>query len=94
VHSGTAVAGTIGGSARLKYTVVGDVVNVAARLQSVDLPDDGVPPSHCRIVVSDATMQLLGAERAPAADLGALTLSGRAHPVRAFRLLPPPLSRS
>ena len=88
IHSGTAVAGTVGGGTRLKYTVVGDVVNVAARLQSVDLPGDASAATPCRIVVSAATMALLGASVPPAEDLGALSLSGRAAPVPAYRLLP------
>ena len=86
VHSGTAVAGTVGGSTRLKYTVVGDVVNVAARLQSVDLPDDGDAPAICRIIVSTATMALLDGQAPPATDLGLLTLTGREQPVHACRL--------
>ncbi|MBC7841777.1 MAG: CHASE2 domain-containing protein [Gemmatimonadaceae bacterium] len=86
VHSGTAAAGTIGGTTRLKYTVVGDVVNVAARLQSVDIADDATVTTRCRIVVSADTMALMGASAPPATDLGALPLSGRAHTVHAFRL--------
>lgn len=86
VHSGTAAAGTIGGTTRLKYTVVGDVVNVAARLQSADLPDDDTASTRCRIVVSADTMALLGTSAPAATDLGALSLSGRAHAVHAFRL--------
>ena len=88
VHSGTAVAGTIGGSTRLKYTVVGDVVNVAARLQSVELTDDGDAAAVCRIVVSAATMALLDANAPAASDLGLLTLTGRDQPVQAYRLRP------
>ena len=94
VHSGIAVAGTIGGAMRMKYTVVGDVVNVAARLQSVDLPDDATSAVRCRIVISAATMALLPTASVPSVDLGALPLNGRAQPVRAYRLLtsPAPLS--
>ncbi len=86
IHSGVAVAGTIGGATRLKYTVVGDVVNVAARLQSVDLPDDSGAPMRCRIIVSGATMLLLGGKPPAVDDLGELSLSGRSQPVQAFRL--------
>ncbi len=86
VHSGTAVAGTIGGATRLKYTVVGDVVNVAARLQSIDLPADVTASTRCRIVISAETMALLGDAAPASTDLGALTLSGRTQPVHAFRL--------
>lgn len=34
VNTGPVIAGTIGGAGRLEYTVVGDAVNVASRLQS------------------------------------------------------------
>ena len=34
VNTGTFVAGTIGGGGRLEYTVLGDAVNLAQRLQS------------------------------------------------------------
>ncbi|MGZ4131374.1 MAG: adenylate/guanylate cyclase domain-containing protein, partial [Actinomycetota bacterium] len=34
VNTGIVIAGMVGGGGRLKYTVVGDAVNVAARLQS------------------------------------------------------------
>jgi len=34
VNTGTVVAGTLGGGGRLEYTVVGDAVNIAQRLQS------------------------------------------------------------
>lgn len=94
VHSGTGVAGTIGGASRLKYTVVGDVVNVAARLQSIDLADDVAEaslshsPSQCRIVISHDTMTLLAGLTPPATDLGMVTLAGRTQPVHAYRLHP------
>jgi adenylate cyclase len=55
VHSGDVVAGTIGASERHEYTVIGDTVNVAARLQQVakDL-DEG-------FVVSTAARDLAAA---------------------------------
>jgi adenylate cyclase len=33
VNTGKVIAGTVGGAGRLEYTVVGDAVNVASRLQ-------------------------------------------------------------
>ena len=33
VNTGSVIAGTVGGGGRLEYTVVGDAVNVASRLQ-------------------------------------------------------------
>ena len=34
VNTGQVIAGTVGGGGRLEYTVVGDAVNVASRLQN------------------------------------------------------------
>jgi len=80
VASGVVVAGSIGSSERLKYTVVGDVVNVAARLEAFDglAADFSVRP--CRILVDQATANLADSRMAITA-LGAHQVKGREHPV-------------
>ncbi|MBD2296623.1 adenylate/guanylate cyclase domain-containing protein [Anabaena sphaerica FACHB-251] len=57
IHTGLVVAGSIGGSQRLNYSVLGDTVNIAARLEQLNknVPE-GNPYS---ILVSETTFQLI-----------------------------------
>lgn len=76
VNTGTVVAGTVGGGGRLEYTVVGDAVNVASRLQS--------QAEGGQILVSAATLAA-----APGFDseaMGAIHVKGRNAPVETFRI--------
>ena len=62
IAAGNLVQGTMGSDVKLEYTVIGDVVNLAARLESQARPGtlmvttdvwqafDGAPPEGCRAV--------------------------------------------
>jgi adenylate cyclase len=54
VHTGEATCGVVGAEGRLEYTIIGDTVNLSARLESTT-KEKGVP-----ILISDATANLLG----------------------------------
>ncbi|MEW6568793.1 MAG: adenylate/guanylate cyclase domain-containing protein [Chloroflexota bacterium] len=74
LHSGEAVVGTIGSEKLMEYTVVGDTVNVAKRLQENALAG--------QILISRATYgQVKGVK---AKRLRPLQLFGRQEPVEAF----------
>ncbi len=63
LHTGPVVAGTLGSAARMKYTTVGVNVNLAARLESLDMvPGPEQSPNRCRILVSGTTARLLALE--------------------------------
>jgi adenylate cyclase len=79
VNTGTVVAGTVGGGGRLEYTVVGDAVNLAQRLQAEARPGE--------VLATAATLEAApGVVSEPA---GARQVKGRREPVEAFRVLQP-----
>jgi class 3 adenylate cyclase len=76
VNTGLVIAGTVGGAGRFDYTVIGDAVNVAQRLQSEAGPGE--------ILISAATADRCTWPQAEAA--GARQLKGRKEPVDVFRI--------
>ena len=79
IASGDIVAGNVGSHAKLEYTVIGDAVNVAARLQ--DLTKElGVP-----ILLSAETARLAG-DTGRFTDVGECEVRGKSRPVRVVRL--------
>jgi class 3 adenylate cyclase len=76
INTGTVVAGTLGGPGRLDYTVLGDAVNIAQRLQSEAVGGE--------ILASAMTVQQSGTDRAEPA--GFKHLKGREHPVEVYRI--------
>jgi adenylate cyclase len=58
IFTGSVIAGALGSSNRLKYTTVGDTVNIAARLESYDKNYE--KESLCRILIGDSTLSYLG----------------------------------
>ena len=76
VNTGTVTAGTLGGAGRLDYTVLGDAVNVAQRLQSEAIGRE--------ILASAATVAQAGADQAE--PVGRKQLKGRHELVETYRI--------
>ncbi|MBN2450246.1 MAG: FHA domain-containing protein, partial [Lentisphaeria bacterium] len=80
INSGMAVSGDIGSSRRMEYTVLGNTVNVASRLES-HVAGPG------QIVIGEGTREALG-DALSCEDLGPQVLKGMHTTVRAYRVLP------
>ena len=80
VHSGEAIAGNIGAPQRLDYTVIGDSVNVCARIESTckSLGQD--------VLISEATRDLLG-DAAAVSEPFDIRLRGKSQSTRVMTLL-------
>src|SRR3954453_14687470 len=71
VNSGRAVVGTIGGGGRRDFTVIGDVVNTAARVEAATrLTGDD-------ILITEATVRALGPDRAGFEERSSAPLRGK-----------------
>ncbi|HJQ55626.1 MAG TPA: adenylate/guanylate cyclase domain-containing protein, partial [Vineibacter sp.] len=77
INTGAVIGGTIGAGDRLSYTLLGDPVNTAARLQELN-------KTHgTRILVSDATRQRCNGQFA-FRSIGTVSVRGRAEPMAIY----------
>lgn len=83
VHTGPALVGNIGARHRLNYTLVGDTVNVAQRLEQ--LGKVVAPASDIVVLLSGATAAGAG-DGQPLESLGPHRVRGRGEAVEVFRL--------
>jgi len=79
VHTGEAVVGNIGAARAMNYTVIGDAVNVAKRLQEYAAPG--------QILITDRVLAALG-DSVRAHSLGMVQAKGRQQPVAVYAVLP------
>lgn len=80
INTGELVSGNIGSATlrRLDYTVIGDVVNTAQRLQSIAKPG--------QVVLSDKTYELVK-ESFKCREVGEFTLKNKAHGVMVYEVV-------
>jgi len=84
LHSGEAIAGSMGSSERMEFAVIGDVVNVCARLEALNKER---MTSDCRVLISNETRTLLPeSQRKNLMSWGLMAVKGRSQPVSVYEL--------
>jgi adenylate cyclase len=79
VNTGVVIAGTVGGGGRLEYTVLGDAVNIAQRLQSSAVAGE--------VLITGATAAAASGSWFTLESKGIQPVKGRKEPIEVFRVL-------
>ena len=82
INSGDMIAGNIGSSSIMSYTVIGDNVNLGSRLESLN------KDYRTRIIISDATRARLSGKY-DIRPLGDVVVKGKTRPVAIFEIVVP-----
>ncbi|MEG4104093.1 adenylate/guanylate cyclase domain-containing protein [Microcoleus sp. Pol17_C1] len=84
LHTGQLVAGSVGGSRRLNYSVIGDAVNVAARLEAMN--KEIVSDSPFNLLVTARTFAYVR-DRYEGQKVGAIQLRGKKEKTVVYAIL-------
>ncbi len=80
INTGEMIVGNIGGSGKYEYTVIGDSVNLGARLESAN------KQYRTNIMISESTYRKI-ADQVIARELDMLVVAGKTEPIRVYELI-------
>ncbi len=89
IFTGPMVAGSLGGSQRMKYTTIGDTVNIASKLESLDDNDvieHNYTNNPCRILIGDATLCYLD-QQFKTRKVGETALKGKSEKITVYQVV-------